>query len=40
MKEEIVTRLLDAYEKSLIAGDKYVAQLYLEAASREINKEQ
>ena len=34
-----VHKLLDAYERALNAGDTYVAQLYLEAAGREMNKE-
>lgn len=37
-KEQIVSNLLDAYERALKAGDTYVAQLYLEAAGREMNK--
>ena len=36
---KLVHSLLDGYEKALNAGDTYVAQLYLEAAGREMNKE-
>jgi len=36
---KVVHKLLDAYEKALKSGDTYVAQLYLEAAGREMNKE-
>jgi hypothetical protein len=38
MKEEAIRQLLDAYEKAFNAGDDYVAQLYLDAASREMQK--
>lgn len=38
MKEEVVNTLLDAYERALNAGDMYVAQLYLDAAGREMQK--
>ena len=38
MKEEAIRQLLDAYEKAFNAGDDYVAQLSLDAASREMQK--
>lgn len=39
MKEALVRRLLDAYERALNDGDMYVAQLYLDAAGKEMNGE-
>lgn len=39
MNSEMVNKLLDAYEKAFSNGEMYVAQLYLEAAKREMNND-
>lgn len=38
MDNQVINSLLDAYEKAFNDGDMYVAQLYLDAAGREMAK--
>lgn len=38
MSKKLVHQLLSAYEKALNSGDHIVAQLYLDAASKEMAK--